>query len=229
VTIKRDTLGELYVYFSCLVDPEPTLRVMTGHSAGFDFGLTTYLTGSDETEYHAPQPFKQSLKAIAKANRKLSRTHQGSCHRHHAQQHLARVPRRVAHVRQAFHWDLAHELCTQYDIIRLETLHLGGMKALWGRQVSDLGFATFVEILHHVATKTGTLVQHADRWFPSTKLCSACQYVNEHITLRDRVWTCTFCGIAHQRDRNAAINIDQEGASSCGGHPVRLASASMDG
>jgi putative transposase len=229
VTIKRDTLGELFVYFSCVVEPQPIDRVMTGNSAGFDFGLTTYLTGSNGSEYHAPQPFKQSLQAIAKANRKLSRTSKDSCNRHLAQQHLARVHRRVAHVRQAFHWDLAHALCAQYDIIRLETLNLQGMKALWGRKVSDLGFATFVETLHHVAFTTGTLVQHIDWWFPSTKLCSACGHINEHITLRDRVWTCTFCGVTHQRDRNAAINIDQEGASSCGGHPVSLALASVDG
>jgi putative transposase len=70
VTIKRDTLGDLFVYFSCLIDEQPpVIRAMTGKSAGFDFGLTTYLTGSDGSEYRAPQPFKQNLKAIAKANR----------------------------------------------------------------------------------------------------------------------------------------------------------------
>ena len=106
---------------------------------------------------------------------------------------------------------------------------LQGMKALWGRKVSDLGFASFVDILHHVAQKTGVLVQHVGRWFPSTKRCSACGHVNEHITLRDRVWTCVACKTTHRRDLNAAINLDQEGASSCGGHPVSLASASLDG
>lgn len=227
VTIKRDALDELYVYFSCVVIAEPIDRVMTGKSAGFDFGLTTYLTGSDDTTHQAPQPFKQSRRKIAQANRKLSRKVKGSHNRHKAQRHLARAHRRVANVRQAFHWDLARDLCTQYDIIRLETLNLQGMKTLWGRKVSDLGFGTFVDILHHVASKTGTLVQHIDRWFPSTKLCSACRQVNHHITLRDRVWTCTFCGVTHHRDQNAATNIDQEGASSCGGNPVRLASASM--
>lgn len=229
VTIKRDALGELYVYFSCLLEPQPLDRVMTGKSAGFDFGLQTYLTGSDHTEHHAPQPFKQGLRQIVQANRQLSRKVKGSHNRYKAHRYLARVHRRVAHVRQAFHWDKAHELCEHYDIIRLETLNLGGMKALWGRKVSDLGFASFVEILHHVAAKTGTLVQHIDRWFPSTKLCSHCYQVNHHITLRDRVWTCLFCGVTHQRDHNAAININEEGASSSGGHPVRLATASVGG
>src|SRR5438094_5802418 len=54
VTIKRDALGDLYVYFSCFVPSQPISRTMTGQSAGFDFGLTTYLTGHDGTEHHAP-------------------------------------------------------------------------------------------------------------------------------------------------------------------------------
>src|SRR5262249_12489684 len=115
VTIKRDTLGELYVYFSCLLDPEPIVRAMTGNSAGFDFGLTTYLTNNEGTEIQAPQPFKQSLKQIARANRRLAHKVKGSQNRQQAHQDLARVPRRVAHVRDAFHWDLAQTLCQQYD------------------------------------------------------------------------------------------------------------------
>ena len=62
VTIKRDALGELYVYFSCLVAPEPVVRVMTGQKAGFDFGLRTYLTGSDGFETQAPQPFRHAVR-----------------------------------------------------------------------------------------------------------------------------------------------------------------------
>ncbi len=226
VTIKRDALGDLYVFFSCVVVPPSLARAMTGKNAGFDFGLTTYLTGNDGTAIHAPQVFKQELGTIAKANRALSRTHRGSHNRTRARRHLACVHKRVAHVRQAFHWDLAHQLCAQYDGIVLETLNLQGMKALWGRKVSDLGFGDFVQILHHVADKTGTRVHHIDPWFPSTKLCSVCGQLNACITLRDRVWTCAACGTTHQRDHNAATNIYREGASSRGEGHVRLADAS---
>jgi putative transposase len=226
VTIKRDALGDLYVFFSCVVVPPSLARAMTGKIAGFDFGLTTYLTGNDGTVIHAPQVFKQELEAIAKANRALSRTHRGSRNHTRARRHLARVHKRVAHVRQAFHWNLAHQLCAQYDDIVLETLNLQGMKALWGRKVSDLGFGDFVQILHHVADKTGTRVHHIDPWFPSTKLCSVCGQLNACITLRDRVWTCAACGTTHQRDHNAATNIYREGASSRGEGHVRLADAS---
>jgi len=197
---------------------------MTGKRAGSDFGLKTYLTGSDGTAIHAPQVFKQELGTIAKANRALSRTQRGSHHRTHARRRLARVHKRVVHVCQAFHWDLAHQLCAQYDGIVLETLNLQGMKALWGRKVSDLGFGDFVQILHHVAVKTGTMVHHLDPWFPSSKRCHVCGTLKACITLRDRIWTCT-CGVTHQRDHNAAINIFLEGASSLGGGHVRLAAA----
>ncbi len=228
VTIKRDALGDLYVYFSCLVEPQPMERAMTGKSAGFDFGLTTYLTGSDGTAHQAPQPLKRTLKTIAQAHRRLSMKRRGSYNRQQAQRYLARVHKRVANQRQAFHWELAHQLCATYDTIALETLNLQGMKALWGRKVSDLGFATFVETLHYMASKTGTLIQHVGKWFPSTKLCSACGGVNQAITLRDRVWTCPDCGTTHQRDHNAAANIFREGASSHGGNYVRQASACGD-
>ena len=229
VTIKRDALGELYVYFSCLVVPEPSSRVMTGKSAGFDFGLTTYLTGSDGSKRHAPQPLKQALRQLAQANRQLAHKVKDSHNHRQALAHLARVHRRVARVRQAFHWAWARELCQQYDIIRLETLTLQGMKALWGRKVSELGFASFVGILHHVATTTGALVQHIDRWYPSTRRCHVCGHVNDSITLRHRLWTCLVCGTMHTRDLNAAININEAGASASGGHPVRLAWASVGG
>ena len=103
------------------------------------------------------------------------------------------------------------------------------MQALWGRKVSDLGCASFLGMLHHVASKVGTLVPHIDTWFPSTKLCSVCGGVNQHLTLRDRVWTCHDCGMTHKRDVNAAVNIFREGASSHGGHHVSQASACGDG
>jgi putative transposase len=227
VTIKRDALGDLFVYFSCIIAPQPINRVMTGHSAGFDFGLTTYLTGSDGTEHHAPQPLKHALRRLAQANRQVSHKIKGSNNRRKAVRHLARVHRRLAHLRQAFHWQKARELCLRYDEISLETLNLQGMKAMWGRKVSDLGFAGFVDILHHVASTTGASVQHVDRWFPSTKRCHVCRHVNAHITLRDCIWTCVHCHTMHRRDQNAAINIHREGASSRGGDPVSLASASV--
>ena len=213
LTIKRLPTGRVMVVFSCLCEAQPQTRVMTGHSAGFDFGLQTFLTGSDGTCVQAPQPLRTSLRRVRKANRALARKQRGSGHRRHARQARARVHARIAHQRQAWHWHLAHELCATYDTIYLEDLALRGITALWGRKVADLGFGQFVHILHATAQKTGVEVHHIDRFFPSTKLCHVCGTLNACITLRDRVWSCP-CGVTHQRGRNAARNIFREGASS---------------
>jgi len=88
---------------------------------------------------------------------------------------------------------------------------LQGMKALWGRKVSDLGFASFLTILSWVAFKRAKRVVQIDRFAPSTKICSGCG-ARHDLTLRDRTLSCP-CGLVIDRDHNAAINIKVFGAS----------------
>ena len=124
-----------------------------GKSAGFDFGLKTYLTGSNYNDYESPQFFRYGINAIKRANRKHSRKVKGSKNRGRARINLARKHRKIANQRQDFHWELAHDLTDRYDWVALETLNLKGMKALWGRKVSDLGFYDFVQKLKYIASK----------------------------------------------------------------------------
>ena len=220
-TIKRDTLGDMYI---CILTDhvEPDLnRVMTGQIAGFDFGLKRYLTGSNEHDIDSPQFFKRSINAIKRANRKHSRTKKKrSKNREWARLDLTRKHRKIERQRADFHWKLAHELTDLYDEIRLEDLNLQGMKALWGRKVSDLGFADFVKKLVYIASQKGVKITFIDKWYPSSKTCSACGTVNEALNLRDRIWKCADCGTTHDRDRNAAINIFRVGASTHEGEVV---------
>ena len=222
LTIKRLPTGRMVVIFSCLYEDAPISRAMTGKSAGFDFGLQTFLTGSDGTRFAAgatasaqgealPQPLHASLREVRKANRALARKVHGSRHGRQARRTLAQAHARIAHQRQAWQWEIAHDLCATYDTIYLEDLDLRGMSKLWGRKVADLGFGRFVQILHQAAEKHGTHIHHIDRFFPSTKRCHVCGFINHAITLRDRRWTCPCCGTPHQRDQNAATNIYQAG------------------
>jgi putative transposase len=178
LTIKRLPTGRLEIMFSCLCEDETSIRVKTGQTAGFDFGLTQFLTGHNGHNIQAPQPLRASLRHLRKANRALSRTQPGSGHRRQARHTLAMVHRRIAHQRSAWHWDTAHALCQRYDTIYLEDLELRGMAAMWGRKVADLGFGRFVQVLHQAAARHGTHVHHIDRFCPSTKRCHVCQYVN---------------------------------------------------
>jgi len=213
LTIKRDTLGDFYLYFSCVVEDSQTDRTMTGKIAGFDFGLKIFLTSSDGSEIQAPLFHKKGLRSIQKASRNLSSKKRGSNNRRKARQQLARVHKKVANQRNDYQFKLARHLATTYDYLFFEDLNLDGMKRLWGRKVSDLAFDSFLQKLHYMAAVQGSSVHHIDRWFPSSKLCPECGTINTDLNLRDRIWTCE-CGAVHHRDRTAANNILVEGASS---------------
>jgi putative transposase len=220
VTIKRDTLGNFFIFFACEIEVEPKNRTTIGKTTGIDFGLKTYLTFSDGTEEESPLFFKHGMKTIRKASQKLSSKKKGSNHRAKARLNLARKHKKIANQRKDYHFQLANKLCQSYEYIFIEDLNLRGMVKLWGRKVNDLGFSDFIKILEHTATKHRTTLHKIDRWFPSSKLCSGCGTINKALSLRDRDWVCD-CGSVHNRDHNAAINILREGSSSLGLGDVR--------
>ena len=212
-TIKRDSIGDVWLIILTDYIDTDSCQPTTGNSAGFDFGLKRYLTGSDYNDYESPQFFKGSLNAIKRANRRHSPKRKGSKNRERARLHLARKHRRIANQRADFHWKLAQDLTDRYDWLALEDLNLKGMKRLWGRKVSDLGFSDFVQKLKYIASKKDREIRCIDRWYPSSKTCSVCGAVNQELNLRDRTWQCPTCHTQLDRDRNAAINIHRVGAS----------------
>ena len=210
VTVIRDRVGDLWL---CVVAKASSFKLSiakTGKTAGFDFGLKTYLTASDGTQILSPLFFKRNSRKVKKANRCLSHKQKGSNNRHRTRIHLARVHRRVANQREAFHWWLAHHLCEQYDTLCFETLNIRAMQRLWGRKINDLGFADFLTKLKHIANKTGKTIVQIDKWLPSSKTCSACGAVKDNLELRERTFRCE-CGFVSDRDHNAAINIHRWG------------------
>lgn len=212
VTVKRDYLGDIYIFLSCEVKA-PKVEVRTGKSAGFDFGLKTFLVGKDKNEdVISPLFFRQNANAIKAANKKLSRKQKGSRSRWKAKCELARLHRRITNLRNEFHWKTAEALCREYSTICLEDLNLKGMQKRYGRKISDLGFGDFIKILEYVASKNGTRIVKIGRFYPSSQLCHDCGYQNKAVkdtTIRE--WTCPSCGKHHDRDRNAAKNILSEG------------------
>lgn len=211
ITIKRDALGDIYLYFVCETSENEVLA-RTGKSVGFDFGLKMFLNASGGDDIASPLFFRENTVAIQKACRNLSRKVRGSNNRRRARLELARLYKRVANQRNDFHWKLAHNLVGRYALICLEDLNLKAMQKRYGRKISDLGFADFVNKLKYMAHRTGSIVVEVDRFFPSSQLCSECGYQNKDTkNLNIREWTCSHCGCKHNRDRNAAINIEREG------------------
>lgn len=211
LTVKRDVLGDIYLYFVCETSENEVLA-RTGKSVGFDFGLKMFLNASDGKDIDSPLFFKQNANAIRKANKNLSRKVKGSNNRKKAKLALARLHKKVANQRDNFHWQVAHRLVAEYTLICLEDLNLKAMQKRFGRKVSDLGFADFVNKLKYMTYRTGASVIEIDRFYPSSQLCSDCGYRNTEIkNLKIREWTCPKCGSTHNRDRNASINIEREG------------------
>ena len=149
-------------------------------------------------------------------SRALALWENGSYHRKKRRWDLERCHEHIRNGRDDWQWKTCRELCRRYDTICIEDLSLLGMTRLWGRKVNDLAFGLFVQKLEHVASKYGTEVVKVDRFYPSSKTCSVCQYVNEHLSLRDRRWTCPSCGTDLDRDLNASVNILRQGIASSG-------------
>ena len=223
LTIKRTTLGELFMVLVVDDGSSPEVEVKTGKIAGFDFGQKTFLTCSDGTKIESPQFLKQSLNAIKKASSQHSKKLKGSSNRERARKNLARKHEDISNRRRDWFWKLAHELTDKFDILCFETLNLKGMQRLWGRKISDLAFGEFLQILEWVVKKKHRQVVFVDRWYPSTKTCSHCGHILEKIDLSVREWRCPDCQSVNKRDENAARNIQMVGASTIGLGDIRLA------
>ncbi len=212
VTIKRDAAGRMWVCFSIVEDMAIEDETSTGQIGGFDFGLCTFLTTDDGRAIDNPLYFTHDLPRLRAIQSRVAQKVPGSGNWRRGQAHIARRHARIADQRREFHFQLAHALCDQYDVLVFETLNIAAMKRIWGRKVSDLGFAKFIEIIKWVARKRGKQVVFIDRWERTTQQCSACGQP-QTLTLAERTFCCEnpACGLVLDRDHNAAINICEAG------------------
>jgi putative transposase len=124
---------------------------------------------------------------------------------------VARLHLRVAHRRNDFLHKTTTGLARTKSAIAVETLNIAGMAAnrRLARAVSDAGWGEFIRQLDYKTSWYGSRVWKADRWFPSSKVCSTatCGQRNGELILAERIWTCTGCGVVHDRDHNAAANL----------------------
>ena len=214
VTVKRDWCGDVWIVV--LTDwTEAKEMPMTGEAAGYDFGLKTFLTRHDGKRIESPQFLKSNLARYKRLSRNLSKKVNGSLNRRKARLELNRFYRHLVNRREDWQWKTARSILHEYDIVCLEDLNMDGMKRMWGRKVSDLGFASFVNKLEYLAAMSGKEVRKVGRFYASSQTCHVCGYVNKATKdLNVREWTCPQCGEHHDRDVNAAKNILLGGASS---------------
>jgi putative transposase len=185
-------------------------------AAGVDVGinrLATLSTGEGEPGAKALRHLLQRLRFLS---RRLSRKGKGSKNRMKARRQLARLHARIGHVRSDCLHQLTTHLTRQFHTIGIEDLNVKGMmqNRRLSRHIADMGFFEFRRQLEYKALMRGGQIVVADRFFPSSRLCSACGHKLEELPLSVREWTCPQCGTHHDRDINAAINLKNYAVSS---------------
>lgn len=221
-TISLNAAGRYYV--SLCVDTRdgqvPMKPFSESTAVGIDVGLRHFLTLSDDNHYEMPD-MSRAYDRRAFLQRRLKQQREGSKRYDHTRLQIARLNEHIANARLDFHHKTAAKICARYSAIGMETFSAERMREAVGqkktardngfnRKLCHIGLGQFSEILEAKAASTGTYFARIDRWEPSTKRCSACGHVNTDITLDVEEWICPECGVHHDRDLNAAINIREK-------------------
>lgn len=195
-----------------LPEPEPAL----GPVIGVDLGIKTLAVVSDGRAIANPKALRTRLKKLRRLSRWHSRTQKGSANRKKAQKKLARMYARIAHVREdALHQATASLVAKNKPqdkrpaVIGIEDLNVSGMlkNHKLARSIADVGLSEFRRQLTYKTEQAGVVLHVVNRWEPSSKTCSCCGWYKNDLTLADRVFRCSTCGLVMDRDENAARNL----------------------
>lgn len=186
------------------------------HVIGVDVGIAHLAVTSDGQVFDNPRALYAAEKRQRMLQKAVSRKQKGSQNRRKAVARLARQHCRVGNLRKDSLHKTSSAIAKSASVIVLESLNVAGMvkNHRLARALSDASMAELQRQIEYKAAWRGARVFKADRFFPSSKLCSACGVAAESLPLSVRTWTCDVCGAAHDRDRNAAINLRNLAVSS---------------
>ena len=157
------------------------------------------------------KPLKKLLKKLKRTSKNHSKKKLQSKRRAKHRLKLATLHERIVNHRKDFLHKLSSKMIDENQAIYLEDLNLKGMMGRYGKSISDLGWGMFTRQLEYKGHWYGCLVNKVDRFFPSSKTCNKCGYINNRLSIKNREWICSNCNTHHDRDVNAAINIREYG------------------
>jgi putative transposase len=186
-------------------DPNQRPRVM-----GIDRGLTTFAVVADRDgreleRIESPRPLRQALPELRRRSRALCRKQKGSRNRFRARVGLSRLHQRIADLRKDFVHRQSTRLAKTHGHLVLEKLCTSGLiRSRLSRAIADSAWALFATLLSYKASWYGAVLTVADRFYPSTRRCSACGVTGAALPLSERTFRCSSCGHEADRDTNAA-------------------------
>ena len=215
ITLSKTTTGKYYA--SILVDdglaqPNPLTDLNASQVVGIDMGITDLAITSNGHKTGNPRFLKNAQRNLKRKQKALSRCKRGSKGRAKARLLVAKAHERVANARNDFQHKLSRQLIDENQAVIVETLKVKNMlknKRL-ARSIADAGWHSLLTKLEYKAKQEGKHLVKIDQWFASSKTCSCCGLKQETMPLTIRTWVCP-CGAAHDRDVNAAKNIQSQG------------------
>ena len=209
VVVSCEPDGRWFVTFAVdTADPAPLPAV--GETVGVDLGITEFAVLSTGERIPNPRHMGRHERGLKRHQRRLARCQRGSNNRTKQKQKVARRHARVRDARRDFLHKTSTDLVRRFDRIGIEDLNVAGMvrNRSLARAISGCGWGEFRAMLEYKARRAGRQVVVIDRWYPSSKTCSSCGHLLASLSLGTRHWTCPGCGTRHDRDINAAKNID---------------------
>jgi len=224
VTITKHEDGR---WFATLVLDEKIEKLpKTGKNVGVDLGISRLATLSNGERIPNPRALARRTRQLVRAQRVLSRRKRGSGRRCRQKLCVARIHSRIADARADHLHKITTDLVRRFDVICMEDLNIRGMvrNHHLARSLSDAALGMFDRMVGYKCGWYGKEQRHVDRFFPSSKRCHVCGYILESLPLDVREWDCPECKTHHDRDENAAKNIESEGKSlPAAGHAVGIA------
>ncbi len=210
MTVSRNACGEYYcsILFEREQDLEQNIRL--SNSIGLDFSPSSLYVDSSNSSAPNYKPYRQlNSKKLAKLQRRLARKKKGSNNREKARIKLARFEKHISDSRKDYIEKETLRLVRTYDVIGIEDLNLQGMMKFShnAKNYVDTSWYTFTQKLIWKSQFNDCIVVKSDRFYPSSKTCNHCGYINQNLALKDRKWICPNCGTEIIRDQNAAQNL----------------------
>ena len=215
--IKSATLSKLpcgEYYLSILVDGDLMKQVnKSQNTVGIDLGIKDFIITSNG-EIFENKHFKKSLTdRLKNLQRQLSKKQKGSNNRNKARIKIAKLNKRINDKKTYYLHEVSNVLINENKVICMEDLNVKGMvkNHKLAESISQMNFGEFRRMLEYKANWYDRDIVFVDRFYPSSKTCNHCGYINKNLKLSDRQWVCPVCGEVIDRDYNAACNIKDEG------------------